>query len=128
MLANAAAKGWPNWLRSSPPSRARLAAFSRLLVHGWLTRWPERGSGLLDGAGQLLPQVGQFFLDKLPGWRALARSSLRWVSIPRPACSLGSVRTSVRAINGIAAMAPAIRRATVACVRGCCRFWCPVPG
>lgn len=24
--------------------------------------------GLLDGAGQLLPQIGQFFLDKLPGW------------------------------------------------------------
>ena len=24
--------------------------------------------GLLDGAGQLLPKIGQFFLDKLPGW------------------------------------------------------------
>jgi phage-related minor tail protein len=24
--------------------------------------------GLLNGAGQLLPKIGQFFLDKLPGW------------------------------------------------------------
>lgn len=36
---------------------------------GWLKSAGEDiVRGLLDGAGSLLPSVGQFFIDKLPGW------------------------------------------------------------
>ena len=68
--------------------------------------------GLLDGAGQLLPRVGQFFLDKLPGWMVGPFKQALGIHSPSRVFAGFGKNIGQGAINGIAAMAPAIRRAT----------------
>ena len=68
--------------------------------------------GLLDGAGQLLPRVGQFFLDKLPGWIVGPFKAALGIHSPSRVFAGFGENIGQGAINGIAAMGPAIRRAT----------------
>jgi len=68
--------------------------------------------GLMSGAGQLLPRIGQFFLDKLPGWIVGPFKAALGIHSPSRVFAGFGENIGQGAINGIASMAPAVRRAT----------------
>ena len=70
--------------------------------------------GLLDGAGSLLSKIGEFFLDKVPGWIKEPFKKALEIQSPSKVFAEYGENTGQGFINGVAAMLPEVAATTQA--------------